>query len=148
MDDLTPEKDSAREGGGFLSPARFFFSCFLFSASFMNHQLLFKSSQSQLGEKVSPKTYSTACACLKSSQMQGNRTLRVGSPSVGMCVCGGGGGKKACKVKFPPLQLCLESCGGGVCASPPLLLTPPPSLRDCASCFGVCGWEVYEVVCE
>ncbi len=30
---------------------------------------------------------------------------------------------------------------------PPLLLTPPPSLRDCASCSGLCGWEVCMCVC-
>lgn len=100
----------------------------LFSVPFMNHQLLFKCSQSQLGEKVSPKTYSATCVYLKSSQTQGNRTLWVGvcSPSVGMCVCVVG--EKVCKVKFPPLlQLCSEGCGGrgDLCLPSSWSLLPP-----------------------
>lgn len=74
LDDLTLEKDSVRgEEAFFLLLGFSFFS--LFSVRFMNHQLLFKRSQSQLGEKVSPKTHSTACVYLKSSQTLGNRTL-------------------------------------------------------------------------
>lgn len=101
---------------------------FLFSVPFMNHQLLFKCSQSQLGEKVSPKPFSTACVCLKSSQTQRNRTLRVGRclPSVGMCVCVCVLVETKC-AKLSFLLSCSLARGlwreGGVCAYPP----PDPS---------------------
>lgn len=51
-----------------------------------------------------------------------------------------------CTVGFAPLlKLFWETCGGkegGGAFMPPLPLTPPPSLRDYASCLELCGWKV------